>query len=267
MTEQPKPIDSLLHDLSERAKELNCLYKVQELLGTPGITLDEICQGIVKVLPPGWQYPDVCEAQITYNGDVSQTPGFVESPWVQSAEVLVQDEVVGKISVCYTEERPASDEGPFLKEERKLINTIAEQLGFYILHQKLRQVFQKGQWGEDEHRSEWRVILDLLKHTDPALLMRISRKMINTLGWNGVTEAEQLLQHFIVVSPAESGFDENLPHQGQTTSTLFEICEEVFELASKHLSTNVILDNIQKWTREDRVGRSEERRVGKECRL
>jgi hypothetical protein len=75
MTEQPKPIDRLLHDLSERAKELNCLYKVQELLGTPDITIDEICQGIVKVLPPGWQYPDVCAAEITYNGNVYQTPG------------------------------------------------------------------------------------------------------------------------------------------------------------------------------------------------
>src|SRR5574342_10075 len=165
MTEQPKPIERLLHDLSERAKELNCLYKVQELLGTPGITLDEICQGIVQILPPGWQYPDVCEAKITYNGNVYQTPGFIESSWVQSADVLVQDEVVGRISVCYAEERPASDEGPFMKEERKLINTGAEQLGFYVLHQKLRQVFQKGQWSEDEHRSEWRVILDLLKRT------------------------------------------------------------------------------------------------------
>jgi hypothetical protein len=254
MTEQPKPIDRLLHDLSERAKELNCLYKVQELLGSPGITMDKICQGIVKVLPPGWQYPDVCEAKITYNGNAYETPGFAESPWVQSAEVLVQEEAVGRISVCYVEERPPSDEGPFLKEERKLINTIAEQLGFYILHQKLRQVFQERQGGEDEHKSEWRVIFDLLKQTDPTLLMRISRKMINTLGWHGVTEAEQLLQHFIIVSPAEGGFDENLPHQGETASTLLEICEEVFELASKRLPTNVILDNIQKWTKEDRVG-------------
>jgi len=254
MKEQPKPIDSLLHDLGERAKELNCLYKVQELLGAPGATLDEICQGIVKVLPPGWQYPDVCEAKITYNGTSYQTPGFAESPWVQSTKVVVQDEIVGKISVCYTEERPASDEGPFLKEERKLINTIAEQLGFYVLHQKLRQVFQNGQWGENEHRSEWRVILDLLKRTDPALLMRISRKMINYLGWNGVTGAEQLLRRFIVASPAEGGSDENFPYQTGTTITLFETCEEVFELAGKHLATNVILDNLQKWTREDRVG-------------
>src|SRR5574341_290986 len=178
MTDQPKPIDRLLHDLSERAKELNCLYKVQELLSAPDITMNEICQGIVKVLPPGWQYPDVCEAQITHNGSVYQTPGFAESPWVQSAEVLVQDEVVGRISVCYTEERPSSDEGPFLKEERKLINTIAEQLGFYILHDQLKHVFREQLQVEGARKSDWAVLLDLLKRTDPDLLMRITRKMV-----------------------------------------------------------------------------------------
>src|SRR5574341_1868215 len=254
MTEQSKPIDRLLHDLRERAKELNCLYEVQELLSKPDITIDEICRGIIKVLPPGWQYPDVCQAEITYSGKTFQTPDFNEALWVQSAEIVVQDEVVGQISVYYTEERPPSDEGPFLKEERKLINTIAEQFGFYILHQKLRQVFQEQQWSEEQRKSEWMVILDLLKRTDPALLMRISRKMIHYLGWNGVKEAEQLLDHFILVHPGESDFDENRPYQEQATNNLLEICDEVFEIASKNLSRDVILDTIQKWTKEDRVG-------------
>ena len=253
MTDQSKPIDRLLHDLGERAKELNCLYKVQELLGMPNITIEEICKGIIQVLPPGWQYPDVCEAQITYNGNSYQTPSFIESEWVQSAEVVVQDEVIGKISVCYVEERPASDEGPFLKEERKLINTIAEQFGFYVLHQKLRQVFQEQLEGEGDRRSEWRVIFDLLKRTDPALLMRISRKMIHHLGWNGVKEAEQLLDHFILAHAEEGYPNENRPYQGQVDSDLLGICDQVFEIASKHLSKDLILDNIQKWTKEERV--------------
>lgn len=253
MKEPSNPIDRLIHDLRERAKELNCLYEVQELLSTPKTTIDEICQGIIKVLPPGWQYPDVCQAEMTYNGNTYRTAGFREATWVQSAEVIVQDEVVGKINVYYTEERPPSDEGPFLKEERKLINTIAEQFGFYILHQKLRQVFQE-QLGEEERKSEWRVILDLLKRTDPTLLMRLSRKMINYLGWNGVKDAEQLLDHFILVRPGEGELDENRPYQGQMAGNQLEICDEVFELANKHLSRDIILDNIQKWTKEDRVG-------------
>ncbi|MGE5221937.1 MAG: PEP/pyruvate-binding domain-containing protein [Omnitrophica WOR_2 bacterium] len=255
MANHNKPLDNLIHELKERAKELNCLYQVQELLSVPEITIDEICQGMIEILPPGWQYPDICQARIRYGRKSYQTPGFQESPWVQSADITVQDEIVGDISVLYSEERPQADEGPFLKEERKLINTIAEQFGFYILHNRLRQVFQQQLKSEEERKSEWWVILDLLKRTDPGLLMRISRKMINFLGWSEVKEAEQLLERF---NPAlrEEGqsLDLNRPNEPQTANHLLELSDQVFSVASKYLSRDVILDNIQKWMREDRSG-------------
>jgi pyruvate,water dikinase len=255
MANHNKPLDNLIHELRERAKELNCLYQVQELLSVPEITIDEICQGMIKILPPGWQYPDICQARIRYGKKSYQTPGFQESPWEQSANIAVQDEIVGNISVFYSEERPQSDEGPFLKEERKLINTIAEQFGFHILHNRLRQVFQQQLKSEEERKSEWWVILDLLKRTDPGLLMRISRKMINFLGWSEVKEAEQLLEHF---NPAlrEEGqsLDFNRPNEPQTANHLLELSDQVFSVASKYLSRDAILDNIQKWMREDRSG-------------
>jgi len=58
------PINKLLYDLKERAKELNCLYQIQELLNSPGVTLGQICDGTVKAIPPGWQYPDICRATV-----------------------------------------------------------------------------------------------------------------------------------------------------------------------------------------------------------
>lgn len=54
------PFDQLIYELKEGSKELNYLYEVQELLSEPEITNDEICAGIVKAIPPGWQFPDVC---------------------------------------------------------------------------------------------------------------------------------------------------------------------------------------------------------------
>jgi pyruvate,water dikinase len=255
MVTHDKPIDKLIHELKERAKELNCLYEIQEILNTPNISIDEVCQGIIKVIPPGWQYPDVCQARFTFAGKVYQTPGFEESPWVQSANIVIQDETVGRIDVYYTEERPVSDEGPFLKEERKLINTIAEQFGFYVLHQQLRQVFREQMKSEEERKSEWVVILDLLKRTDPGLLMRISRKMVNYLGWRGVKEAERLLEHYGGAFPEpEDLLDANRPYQQLASSNLPAVIDEVFALASRHLSQDLILDNIQKWIKEDRSG-------------
>ena len=55
MSEDRKNIDELLSDLKERAKELNCLYEFQELVSTPGITIEEICDRLVRMLPPFWQ--------------------------------------------------------------------------------------------------------------------------------------------------------------------------------------------------------------------
>ena len=248
-----KPVDRLLHDLRERAKELNCLYEVQEILSAPGITIEEICRRVIQALPPGWQYPDICQAEIVHNGQAYRSPGFRESPWLQSAPIIVQDQPVGRVTVFYVEERPPSDEGPFLKEERRLIDTIAEQLGFYILHDQLKQVFHERLEAEGSHRAEWAVILDLLKRTDPEMLTRITRKMVNYLGWSGIAEINSVLARTSPAASMESALDENRPAQFRPGAGLLELCDEVFDIASRHLSRQAILDMIEKWSREDRV--------------
>lgn len=251
MNDTEKPIDNLLIELRERAKELACLYRVQELLSTPEITLDEICTGIIQAIPPGWQYPDVCQVEIAYAGNTYRSPDFKPSEWAQSADIIIQDEPAGYMRVFYTDERPAADEGPFLKEERKLIDTIADQFGFYILHQQLRGVFQEQQKPEEEPKSDWSVILDLLKRTDPSLLMRISRKMITYLSWNGVQEVERLLELFGPTLPRDAQIDENRP-LSQSSQDVISLIDEVFALAGEHLPQDQILENIQKWIEEDR---------------
>lgn len=255
MINPSESLDQLIYELKERAKELNCLYEVQELLSKPEITINEICNGIVKAIPPGWQFPDVCQAKITLSGSTYQSPDFQDTPWVQSADIVVQDKVVGRINVYYTEERPESDEGPFLKEERKLIETIAEQFGNYILHQQLKEVFEEQQKSGNERKTEWWAIFNLLKRTDPNLLMRISRKMIDYLGWSGVQEAERLLMKF---SPAYAEgrelLDENRPFQIESSSDALATSDEVFNLASQHLSEAEILESIHQWIKEDQSG-------------
>jgi pyruvate,water dikinase len=252
MTTNSTALGRLLHDLRERAKELNCLYEVQELLNRPNATIDDICQGIIQVIPPGWQYPDVCQAEVAYARRCYRSDGFKESDWQQSADIVVQDETVGMISVYYTEERPPSDEGPFLKEERKLINTIAEQLGFYILHEQLKSVFREQMQVEDARKSDWTVLLDLLRRTDPDLLMRITRKMINYLSWSGYKDAEKLLEAYSLSYGGDGALNGNRPATGPTAGHMMDMSDEVFDVASRHLSRDAILNNIQEWSQEDR---------------
>ncbi len=251
-----KSLEKLIGDLKERAKELNCLYEIQELLSNTDLPVEEICMGIVQAIPPGWQFPDVCQAKIVYRDNVFQPDGFKETPWQQCANITIQDETVGKICVCYTEERPPADEGPFLKEERKLIETIAEQFGLYILHQQLKSVFEGQKQIQKEQKTEWKVILDLLKHTDPKLLIRISRKMVNYLCWTGLKEAELLLENFGPAYSEESELlkESNRPYQARGRSDLLSLSYEIFEVAGNHLSEDEVLNHIHKWIKEDRSG-------------
>jgi two-component system sensor histidine kinase/response regulator len=121
--------DKLLHDLNERMKELNCLYEMAKIVETPKISLEEIYQKIVDVMPPAWQYPDITCARITVEGQEFKTPNYKDTKWKQSTDIRTHGKKVGVVEVCYLEEKQEIDEGPFLKEERNLIEAIAERMG------------------------------------------------------------------------------------------------------------------------------------------
>ena len=127
-------LHKLAHDLGERVKELNCLSGISKLVLTPGISLDQIVEGTVALIPPAWQYPEITCARITLEGQQFSTKNYQKSPWQHVADILVHGERCGTVQVGYVQERPVGSgdsegEGPFLKEERNLINAIAERLG------------------------------------------------------------------------------------------------------------------------------------------
>ncbi len=150
----------LTHDLIERIKELNCLYGISRLVEKENTSLDDILQGVVDLIPPAWQYPEVTCARIRLKDQVIQTNNFQEANWKQSDTITVNGKNAGTLEVFYIEERPSSYEGPFLKEERDLIHGITERLGHIIesridgaalkksysrekrLHQKLQKEMQ-----------------------------------------------------------------------------------------------------------------------------
>jgi signal transduction histidine kinase len=122
--------------LRERVKELTCLYGIAKVADRPGIQLDEFLAEIVKLLPPGWQYPEISQARVTLDGRSFSTAGFQEGPDCQGADIWVNGIKRGAIQVVYTEKMPDADEGPFLKEERSLIDEVARHVGFTVEHRE-----------------------------------------------------------------------------------------------------------------------------------
>jgi len=119
----------LEHDLKERVKELQCLHGIAEIAERPDITYEELYQETVNLIPAAWQYPEITCARAIFDNKQFETENYRDSRWKQSSDIEAHGVKVGSVEVIYLEERPEIDEGPFLKEERLLIDAVARQLG------------------------------------------------------------------------------------------------------------------------------------------
>ncbi|NQU22998.1 MAG: response regulator [Candidatus Nealsonbacteria bacterium] len=117
----------LLHDMNERAKEQTCIYEVSRSI-LNGETLEEIFRNVVAIIPPGWHYPEITRGRITLEGKQFVTEPFEETEWKQVSDIIVDGKQCGSVEVYYLQERPELDEGPFMNEERRLIDGIARSL-------------------------------------------------------------------------------------------------------------------------------------------
>ena len=129
---RPENTATVKRELKERVKELNCLYRLTRLLNEPRLAPDEVLQTAAESLPEAWQFPEVAAARIVHGGSDHRSPGFAETPWTQSAEIVVSGRPAGRVEICDLEPRPESDIGPFLAEEETLLEALAEHLGRYI---------------------------------------------------------------------------------------------------------------------------------------
>lgn len=115
--------------LRERIKELNCLYGMSQLAERYSDSIDDFLQKLVNFLPLSWQYPEITRVRILFEDKIFKSREFKVTKWRQSAQITTYNEPVGEVTIFYLEERPAADEGPFLKEERALLDAIAEHIG------------------------------------------------------------------------------------------------------------------------------------------
>jgi len=124
-----KRLQLVSHFLQERVKELSCLYGISELISAHGKHLEKIMMGIVDIIPQSWQFPEITAGRIVIGEQEYSSDNYRGSAWIQKAPIRSEQLEIGFVEVCYLEEKPESDEGPFLNEERFLIDAISDQLG------------------------------------------------------------------------------------------------------------------------------------------
>ncbi|MFO7652306.1 MAG: PEP/pyruvate-binding domain-containing protein [Candidatus Krumholzibacteriia bacterium] len=259
MPKSQRDLKQILDTLHERSRELSCLYRVEELLMSRGSPPEQILQEFVELVVTGWQHPESCGAVLEYDGQRYATDAFAPTPWMISREIKLLDEVVGSLSVGYLEEYPPADSGPFLTEELRLLNSLAERLGAHLLHQKMKGLQENLLLGAGDSaggRERWRGPVHFLRECDRGLYLRISRKLLNRLCRLGVAEAQSLLSRSDAIETAGeiATGEKNVAGKRQRLELEELLSDRPFELAALFLSESEILSSVQSWLQADKAG-------------
>jgi signal transduction histidine kinase len=168
-------------ELGERLKELDCLYGISSLASQADITLDDVLQGMVALLPQAWQYPEIACTRLQVDAREYVSEGWQDSDWRQSADIMVRGKRAGEVEVRYLESRPDADEGPFTTEERLLLNAVAERLGRITERIQAERTLRR-------------------RHSELSTILTVSREIARTLDLDALlelilTEAEKVITY------------------------------------------------------------------------
>jgi hypothetical protein len=125
-------LQKLISEKRERLKELGAINQATRILKQDK-PLEIMLQEIARLLPDAWQYVHDTVARIKYRNNVYVSHSkFKETPWCQKKYFETIDGSIGHIEVYYLSEHPVLDQGPFLSEERDLINNLSSIITGYL---------------------------------------------------------------------------------------------------------------------------------------
>jgi hypothetical protein len=260
MKKQATDNHNLLQSLNERAKELQCLYKVKEIVNKDQHSIKNVLPKLVDIIPTGWQYPDNCSVRIIYQGEVFSSADFNTSKWLQKAELKLKGTIVGTIEVFFNEKEPMF-QSPFLVEEQQLLNSIAERIENYLfqrdIHTSLQQWEQAQKDINNNKKPDWMIIIELVENMDSNLFNRLCRRMLNRLCFLGIKEAQSILGCLGMKKSCDNVLihqDVNIPSLKIDFSLHDKFHQHIFKIASRNLSDEELLSYLNKWIKEDKIG-------------
>jgi two-component SAPR family response regulator len=141
MKENQTNFQQLRAENIERLKELAAINRTTQII-KEAKTVEETLRQICMILPPAWQYPQYTAARILFEGKEFASMEFKATKWVQRQKFETIDNKVGYIEIYYLKEFPELDEGPFLLEERHLIENLGNMITGYINSLLAKTVFK-----------------------------------------------------------------------------------------------------------------------------
>lgn len=221
--------------LMERAKELECVYAVDEVLQNRALTLPEMMIRLTAIIPTGFSYPNACRVRISLWSELYETPGFDGAEIIYTAPVLNRNERIGEISAGYRPEL-LEEACHLLQYEIKLMDTISQRISQLALGRQ----------------RELALLMGMLRQIDPDMIASIGEKMRIYLGQTVGREAEALFRMPVTSETALYG-EINTPTEASPHINTEVLVSKIVEGAVFFLSQDTLLRLLGTWIHEQRV--------------
>ncbi len=227
--------------LTERAKELECIYAVDEVLQDKTLTISQAMMALTQAIPPGLTCPEACRIRIELNGSFYAQPDFGQAEILHRAPIRIDDSSeVGHIEMGYFQALLGDCDGTLLDSEIRLLDTIASHIARLVFYSE-RKIS---------------MLFDMLLRIDPGMLLRICEKF--RLHLSGLIKegrggkADDFFR--------EMGLDK-VPLYGEVNSPLArtdkveaqELIRKLIAGGAKYMSDSEMFDIFNRWIHDERA--------------
>lgn len=133
----------LMVDYGERTKELWGINTTSEIIDREA-GVKETLQQIAEALPEALQEPEVACAKIVYEGVAYRSRAFKDTEWRVREPFMTIDNRKGYVQLNYKKAMAERYEGPFLKEEVRMLRNVARLVCGYLNQWKGREALDNG---------------------------------------------------------------------------------------------------------------------------
>lgn len=224
-------------DLVERAKELECLYLIEEAF-VEGSLADSF-KKITDIIPRGFRDTHNCNVSIELDGQIYNHNAFNEDEVDQiNSPITVNDDIRGSIKVMYPKHTFSDEDVIFLQQEIRLINSIAKRIS--------ENIYKRDSLRKANYKSQWNVILVLLQRTDHKILLYVCEKMLALLAVINNNILQNISKEFSW-EKYDIHDEVNFPLEALPDVDLMRLSKTIFDNASKCLNDTQIYDYINLW--------------------
>ncbi len=136
--EAEKKLEEFDNNLRKLVRELNCLYSISTIIDSPDLSINDVIESILELIPHACQFPTLTCARIIYNDKKYETDNLRKTKWKFSTQVIINEKPL-MISVYFLENVP------FLKSEIDLIKEIGNRLKIIIEQKESEQKLKESE--------------------------------------------------------------------------------------------------------------------------